>query len=174
MSGVVDALVTVAVIGLVVSRQFRPSRINTEKRWWTAPVVLALVALKQPVLLGADHHAASASLLVTELLLGAAVGAGLAWTTRIWAEADGTVWSKGSKATAAVWGVGIAVRVAVFLLSSVLGAHQNTPALLLALAATLLARSATLAWRLRTVRPTAPSAAMYGADASWAARKECV
>ncbi|CAL9420296.1 hypothetical protein SUDANB145_01835 [Streptomyces sp. enrichment culture] len=174
MSGVVDALVIVAVIGLVVSRQFRPSRLNTEKRWWTLPVVLALVALRQPGLLGAGHHTASAALLVMELLLGAAVGAGLAWTTRIWAEADGTVWSKGSKATAAVWGVGITVRVAMFLLGSVLGVHQDTPALLLALAATLLARSATLAWRLRTVRPMAPSAASYGADASWSTRKECV
>ncbi|MGP2436877.1 DUF1453 domain-containing protein [Streptomyces sp. JW3] len=163
MSGVVDALAIMVVVGVVISRQLRPSRINTEKRWWIAPVVLGLVALRQPGLLGADHHTASAALLGTELLLGAAVGAGLAWTTRIWTEADGTVWSKGTRATASVWGAGIAVRAAVFVLGSVLGVHQDTSALLLAVAATLLARSATLAWRLSTVRPAVPAAAGYGA-----------
>ncbi|MFF9453888.1 hypothetical protein [Streptomyces flaveolus] len=79
-------------------------------------------------------------LLAVELLIGVATGAGLAWTTRIGTAADGAVWSRGSRAGSAVWTAGIALRAA-------LGVRQDTSALLLALAATLLARSGTLARR---------------------------
>ena len=40
MSGLVNAMVIVAVIVLVIARQFRPSRIDADRRWWLVPVIL--------------------------------------------------------------------------------------------------------------------------------------
>ncbi|CAM5643645.1 CcdC protein domain-containing protein [Streptomyces fumanus] len=164
MPGLADALVIVAVAGLVIARQFRPSRMNAERRWWIVSAVLGIAALRDPGILGPQHHAAAMGLLATALLLGLVIGAGLAWTTRIWTEADGTVWSRGSKATVAVWIVGIGVRVVLFALGSVLGVHQDASAALLALAGTLLVRSGVLAWRARTsIAVAAPVTGPVGA-----------
>ena len=83
--------------------------------------VLVVLALREPGLLDVHHHTARSLLLGAELLLGLATGAGWAWTTRIWAEPDGTVWSRSSTATAAVWAVGIALRAGLFALGAAAG-----------------------------------------------------
>ncbi|MFB7511212.1 DUF1453 domain-containing protein, partial [Streptomyces broussonetiae] len=80
MSGLVNALVIVAVAAIVIARQFRARAINTDRRWWLLPVILAVVALREPGILDAHHRAESAVLLVVELLIGLAMGAGWAWT----------------------------------------------------------------------------------------------
>ncbi|MFE0730034.1 DUF1453 domain-containing protein [Streptomyces antibioticus] len=147
MSGLVDALLIAAVAVLVIVRQFRASRVDTDRRWWVLPGVLAVVALRGPGLLGAHHHLASALVLGAELIVGVAMGAGWAWTTRIWVEPDGTVWSKSTKASVIVWITGIGLRVGLFGLAALVGVHQNSSALLLALASTLLVRSGILMWR---------------------------
>ena len=174
MAGLVDALMIVAVVVLVVVRQFRASRIDTDKRWWLVPVILAVVALREPETVDAHHPTASVALLGVELITGLAVGAGWAWTTRIWAEPDGAVWSKSTKASGAVWGIGIGLRVGLYALGAALGVHQDSSALLLALAATLLARSGILAWRAQSLRPAAVSGAAYGDRMSAPAWKERV
>ncbi|MET9059502.1 DUF1453 domain-containing protein [Streptomyces antibioticus] len=147
MSGLVDALLIAAVAVLVIVRQFRASRVDTDRRWWVLPGVLAVVALREPALLDAHHHLASALVLGAELIVGVAMGAGWAWTTRIWVEPDGTVWSKSTKASVIVWITGIGLRVGLFGLAALVGVHQNSSALLLALASTLLVRSGILMWR---------------------------
>lgn len=106
MTGLVDALLIAAVAALVIVRQFRASRIGAGERWWLAPAVLTVVALREPALIDAHHRTESVLLLGAELLIGVATGAAWAWTTRIWAEPDGTVWSKGTRASAVVWGAG--------------------------------------------------------------------
>ncbi|MFE9445216.1 DUF1453 domain-containing protein [Streptomyces sp. NPDC006602] len=174
MPGFVDALMIVAVVVLVVVRQFRPSRIDTERRWWLLPAVLAVVALREPHLVDDHHHTASVALLVAELLTGLAIGAGWAWTTRIWAEPGGAVWSRSTKASGAVWVVGIGVRVGLFALGAALGLHQDSAALLLGLAATLLVRSGTLARRARSPYPAALPGTAYGDRMSQPAWKEQV
>ncbi|MBO7935008.1 DUF1453 family protein [Streptomyces sp. S9] len=147
MSGLVDALLIAAVAVLVIVRQFRASRVDTDRRWWVLPGVLAVVALREPGLLGAHHHLASALVLGAELIVGVAMGAGWAWTTRIWVEPDGAMWSKSTKASVIVWITGIGLRVGLFGLAALVGVHQNSSALLLALASTLLVRSGILMWR---------------------------
>lgn len=174
MSGLVDALVIVAVIVLVVVRQFRASRIDTDRRWWLLPASLAVVVLRDPHMVDPHHHTASIALLAAELVTGLAVGAGWAWTTRIWAEPDGAVWCRSTKASGAVWGVGIGLRVGLLALGAALGVHQDSSALLLALAATLLVRSGVLAWRARCLGPAAVSATAYGDRMSPPAWKERV
>lgn len=174
MPGLVDALMIVAVVVLVVVRQFRPGRIDTKRRWWLLLAVLAVVAFREPRIVDAHHHTASVVLLVAELFTGLAIGAGWAWTTRIWVEPGGAVWSKSTKASGAVWAVGIGLRVGLFALGAALGIHQDSSALLLALAATLLVRSGILAWRAQSLRPTVEFGTAYGDRMSAPAWKERV
>ncbi|MEU8653864.1 DUF1453 domain-containing protein [Streptomyces sp. NPDC048737] len=157
-------------------RQFRAGRVDRYRRWGVLPGILAVAALHEPGLLDARHHTASAEILAGELLVGLAMGAGWAWTTRIWVEADGAVWSRTTRAGAAVWAVGIGLRAGLFACGAMVGVHQGGSALLLALAATLLVRSGILTWRVRSLEPTpapAPDPA-YGDGASRPRWKERV
>ncbi|WP_405990364.1 DUF1453 domain-containing protein [Streptomyces sp. NBC_00986] len=174
MSGLVNALVIVAVVAVVIVRQFRARQIDTDRRWWLLPVILAVVALRDPGILDAHRHTGSALLLAVELVIGLATGAGWAWTTRLWVETDGSVWSKSTKASGGVWIVGIALRVGLVALGAVVGVHQNSSALMLGLAATLLVRSGVLAWRAQSVTGSAGSASAYGFGMARPARKERV
>ncbi|MET9159890.1 DUF1453 domain-containing protein [Streptomyces parvulus] len=167
MSALVDALVITAVAGLVIARQFRPSRVDTGRRWWVLPAVLAVLALREPGMIDAHHRTASVLLLAAEMVVALATGAAWAWTTRTWKEPDGAVWSRGTRASVAVWAGGIGLRAVLFALGTVLGVRQDSSALLLALAGTLLVRSGVLAWRVRTPSPTVPA---YGAAVSRPAR----
>jgi hypothetical protein len=162
MSGLVNALVICAVVVLVIARQFRTRRINADGRWWIVPAVLVFIALREPGVIDPHHRTEAIVLLGTELLIGLATGAGWAWTTRIWTEPDGSVWSKSTKASAAVWIVGIGLRVGLFGIGALLGVHQDSSALLLALAATLLVRSGLLAWRSQSLHPADGQGAAYG------------
>ncbi|MDV7221563.1 CcdC protein domain-containing protein [Streptomyces prunicolor] len=174
MSGLVNALVIVAVVAVVIVRQFRARRIDTDRRWWLLPAILAVVALREPGILDAHHHTESALLLAVELVVGLATGAGWAWTTRLWVETDGSVWSKSTKASGGVWIVGIALRVGLVALGAVVGVHQDSSALMLGLAATLLVRSGVLAWRAQSFTGSAGSAPAYGFDVARPTGKERV
>ncbi|MFG3112237.1 DUF1453 domain-containing protein [Streptomyces tendae] len=172
MSGLLDALAVTAVAGLVITRQLRASRIDTNRRWWVLPVVLGVVALREPGLIDAHHHTTAVLLLTAELVVGLVTGAGWAWTTRIWVEADGAVWSRGTRASIAVWAVGIALRAGLYGVGAVLGVRQDSSGLLLALAATLLVRSGVLAWRVQTRRPAGVPGAAYRDAVARPARRE--
>lgn len=174
MSGLVNALVIVAVVAVVIVRQFRARQIGTDRRWWLLPVILGVVALREPGLLDAHHHTASALLLGVELVIGLVTGAGWVWTTRLWVESDGSVWSKSTKASGGVWVVGIALRVGLMALGAAVGVHQDSSALMLGLAATLLVRSGVLTWRAQSFTGTAVSAPAYGFGMARPARKERV
>ncbi|RDG40071.1 DUF1453 family protein [Streptomyces corynorhini] len=167
----VNLLVIVAVVALVVARQIKPQRIRTGgRKWLVAPVVLAAMALREPRLLDPHHTAVAALLIGVELAVGVLIGVGWARTSRVWTGQDGAVWSKGTRATAAVWGVGIAVRLGLMGVGVMLGVHQGSGALLLALAATLLVRGGLLARRAQALRPSGGPAPSYGdhvATAPW-------
>jgi hypothetical protein len=172
MSGLVNALLIAGVAALVIVRQFRASRVDTDRRWWVLPGIMGVMALREPGLLDAHHHTASALLLGAELLVGLATGAGWAWTTRIWVEADGAVWSRSTKASVAVWGAGIGVRIGLYTCGAAVGVHQESSAMLLALAATLLLRSGILMWRVQSLGQTPAQATAYGSHVPRFAGKE--
>jgi hypothetical protein len=174
MSGLVNGLVIAAVVVLVLVRQFRARQIGAGRRWWLLPVILAAVALRRPGIVDAHHRTESVVLLGVELLIGLATGAGWAWTTRIWAEPDGSVWSKSTKASVTVWIVGIALRVGLFALGAAFGVQQDSSAVLVALAATLLVRSGILVWRAQTLAPAVGVTTAYGDHMARPARKEHV
>ncbi|MEV0979632.1 DUF1453 domain-containing protein [Streptomyces sp. NPDC049915] len=174
MSGLVNVLVMVAVAVLVIVRQFSARRVSADSRWWLVPVILAAMALRSPGLLDAHHRAGSVMLLAAELLIAAATGAGWAWTTRMWVETDGTVWSRSTKASGAAWAAGVALRLGLIGLGLLLGIHQNSTALLLGLACTLLVRSGILVVRAQSMSPVTEPAASYGDAMIRQARKERV
>ncbi|MGW3196409.1 DUF1453 domain-containing protein [Streptomyces sp. NPDC001118] len=164
MSGLVNALVIVAVAALVIARQLRAQPVNTDRRWWLLSVILGVAALREPSILDGHHRAESVVLLVVELLVGVATGAGWAWTTRVWTASDGVVWTKSTKASIAVWGVGIALRIGLFGIGRVLGLHQGSAALMLGLAATLLVRGGILLWRAQPLGTAHRPTPAYGDD----------
>lgn len=175
MAGLLDALVIAAVAVLVIVRQFLAGRMDADRRWWVLPGILAVTALREPDLLDARHPTTSALVLGAELIVGLAMGAAWARTTRVWVEADGSVWSKSTRASAAVWFAGIALRLGLFGLGVLWGVHQHSSALILGLAATLLARSGLLAQRAQALRgPASAQVPAYGDHAPRAARKERV
>ncbi|MEU5634444.1 DUF1453 domain-containing protein [Streptomyces rishiriensis] len=174
MSGLVDALVIVAVIALVIVRQFRASRVGTDRRWWLLPGVLAVLALREPHLLDTRHPTTAALVFGAEVIVGLAMGAAWAWTTRIWVEPDGAVWSRSTRASVAVWAVGIGLRLGLFGIGTLLGVHQDGSALILALAGTLLVRSGLLIWRAQSLRPAPVSATAYRDGVPRSAWKEPV
>ncbi|MFF0386731.1 DUF1453 domain-containing protein [Streptomyces sp. NPDC004286] len=162
MSGFVDVLVIVAVAVLVIARQFRTHAIDAERRWWLVPAILVVVALREPGILDAHHRVESLALLAAEVVVGLATGAGWAWTTRIWRAPDGVVWSRSTKASAVVWAGGIALRGGLFGLGYAIGVRQDSAALVLGLAATLLVRGGITAWRARLLASSPAPAPTYG------------
>ncbi|MFJ2257371.1 DUF1453 domain-containing protein [Streptomyces sp. NPDC087844] len=174
MSGLVDVLAILAVVVLVVARQFRPRRLDADRRWWVAPGILILLAVREPGLLDPGHRTASVLLLGAELLIALVTGLGWAWTTRLWATPDGAVWSRGSKAGVCVWITGTALRAGLVGLGAAFGLHQDTSALLLGLALTLLVRSGILARRAQELRSATGQSAAHGEDVARPLWKERV
>ncbi|MET9891786.1 DUF1453 domain-containing protein [Streptomyces sp. NPDC006465] len=175
MSGLINTVVICTVAVLVIARQFSARRIDTDRRWWIVPVVLAFMALRGPGVIDPHHEVEASLLLGTELLIGLAVGAGWGWTTRIWTEPDGAVWSRSTKVAGVIWVAGICLRLGLFGIGVLLGVHQDSSALLLGLAATLMIRSGLVAWRARSLRPSAyERGPAYGDGVARAWRKERV
>lgn len=155
MSGLLDALVVVAIVALVLVRQIRARRVAEGRRWWLLPAVLVFLALKEGGLVDRHHEAASVALLAAEIVIGTGMGTVWAFTTRLWRDEAGVAWSKGTKATAVAWTGGILLRVGLGALAVMMGVHEGSGATLLALAATLLIRSGVLVWRANTLESTA-------------------
>ncbi|MFD7868136.1 DUF1453 domain-containing protein [Streptomyces sp. NPDC057682] len=167
MSGLVNAVVIVAVVAVVVVRQFSAQPLSGDRSRWVLPGVLLVMALREPALLDAHHEASAAVVLGAELVVGAVTGAGWAWTTRVWRAQDGTLWSRGTRATVYVWAGGLVLRAALYGLAAALGIDQGGPALMAALAVTLLVREGLLT---RRAAPDEP----YGVSAGGASLRQPV
>ena len=155
MSGLLNNLVIVAVVVMVLVRQFQAQRVSADnKKWWLVPVVLTVMAVREPGLLDPAHHSVSAALLAVGLLLGLAGGAAWAWTSRMWTDAEGAVWTKGGWATAGVWLGSMALRLGLYGIAALMGVHQGAPATMLSVAAMLLTRTGVTVWRAQSLRPT--------------------
>ncbi|MBM9507216.1 CcdC protein domain-containing protein [Actinacidiphila acididurans] len=152
MSGLVNALVILAVIGLVIARQTRPRRL-AGGRWWLIPAALIVLAIRQGGLLDPHHRGAALALLIAELIVGAVMGTVWATTTRMWTDEDGSVWSQGTRATIAVWAAGIAIRVGLYGTARALGVRQDSGSVLIAVAVTLLIRAGVLVRRAQALKP---------------------
>ncbi|MGV9267143.1 DUF1453 domain-containing protein [Kitasatospora sp. NPDC003701] len=151
MTGLVNILVIIAVVALVLRRQLRPQRLDTERRFWVLPLVLAVLALRDPGLVDGAHRALSIGLTAGSLLVVLAMGCVWGWTVRVWRGADGTLWTRGTKATAAAWAGMIAVRIGLFGLGAALHVHQSGSGFMLGLAVLLVVRTLVVNWRARSL-----------------------
>ncbi|WP_338701321.1 DUF1453 domain-containing protein [Streptomyces sp. Q6] len=152
MSGLTDVLVIVAVVALVLVRQFKTERLSTDRKWLLLPALLAFFAIRDGSLTDPHHLAGSVILLVAELLVSLGIGIGWAFTTRVWRDEQGDVWTKGTAATVGTWTGGIAIRVSLVGIGLALGIHLGTSALMLGFALSLLVRAGVLMWRADGVR----------------------
>ncbi|MGW1733478.1 DUF1453 domain-containing protein [Streptomyces sp. NPDC001999] len=172
MSGLVNALLIIAVVAVVVVRQCSARRISDDRRWWILPGILLVMSLREPGLMDVHHEALSVVVLGAELTVGLVTGAGWGWTARLWREPDGSLWSKGTKATVFVWTGGLVLRAALYGAAALMGIHPGSAALMTALAVTLLVRSGVLMWRARQMRPAYGGAAdVMPSRQAW---KDCV
>jgi hypothetical protein len=165
MPAVANVVLIIAVVGYVLFRQFQARRWNPNpRRLLVVPAVLAFMALRDPHLLDPHHQALAAVFLVGGVLVEIGLGAVWGFTTRLWADADGAVWSKGTMASFFAWIGMMVVRIALYAAAAALGVAQGQAGLLLALAALLLVRGAVVTWRAREFAP-APAYGTYGGSA---------
>ncbi|MFE7558554.1 DUF1453 domain-containing protein [Kitasatospora sp. NPDC057500] len=148
-----NAALVVAVTVLVLRRQMCARRLDSEGRSWLLPLLLGVVALRDPQLLDRRDTAWSAALVGAGLLAVLAAGSVWGWTVRIWRESDGTLWTRGTRATAAAWGGLVAIRFGLFGIGEALNLRQSGSSLLLGLAVLLLVRTGVVNWRARALEP---------------------
>ncbi|MFD5431905.1 DUF1453 domain-containing protein [Kitasatospora sp. NPDC127067] len=161
MGSITNILVGLAVVVLVVQRQMRVQRLDTERRFWLLPLILGALALRDPRLVDHQHTALSAGLLAAGLVAVLAMGTAWGWTVRIWRDSDGSVLVKGTRATVAAWCGMIAVRIGLYAVGAALHVHQAGSSLMLGMAVLLLVRSFVVNWRARSLEPSRPAAALH-------------
>ncbi|MFJ5927300.1 DUF1453 domain-containing protein [Kitasatospora sp. NPDC092948] len=147
MTALSNVLIAAVVIVLVVGRQLRARRLTTERRFWLLPLILAAVALRDPVLIDPAHKGTATLILLGSMLTTVGMGCAWGWTVRIWREADGSVWSKGTAATVFAWVGAILIRVGWYGVGAAMHVHQSTGVLMLSLGLLLLVRSVAVQWR---------------------------
>ncbi|MFD7644851.1 DUF1453 domain-containing protein [Kitasatospora sp. NPDC059795] len=149
MTALSNVLIAVAVIVLVVGRQLRARRLDTERRFWLLPLILAAVALRDPVLIDPAHKGAAALILAGSLVTTVGMGCAWGWTMRLWRDQEGQLWTQGSVATVFAWVGAIVIRIGWYGVGTALHVHQSTSVLMLSLGLLLLVRSAAVSWRAR-------------------------
>jgi hypothetical protein len=154
MNELLYALAVVAVVVLLVARQIRPQRIaGGDRRWFVVPAIMVILGLRQGHLVDPHHTAVSGGLLAAELVVGLLMGVGWAFTSRVWTDPDGSVWSRGTKGTAGVWLAGMAARFGIMGLGALAGVHQSYGALLITLGVSFALRSVLLTHRAAALTP---------------------
>jgi hypothetical protein len=116
MSGPLQVIVGIVVLGWILFNQLRVRQF-TARRLRVAGI-LGIVGVVE-VASSAGTHPVSVvgwTLLVTGLVIGAALGLLRAATVTLWVR-DGVVWTQGHALTAALWIVGIAVHIGLDLLA---------------------------------------------------------
>ncbi|MFI8457862.1 DUF1453 domain-containing protein [Kitasatospora sp. NPDC085464] len=159
MNALANLLVIAVVVVLVVQRQMRVQRLDTERRFWLLPLVLGVLALRDPQIIDHGHTGLSVALLAAGLVTVLAMGSVWGWTVRLWRDADGAVLAKGTKATLAAWGGMIAIRIGLYGIGSALHVHQSGSSLMLGMAVMLMVRSLVVNWRARMLEPAERTAA---------------
>lgn len=153
MSGLTNVLVIVAVVALVLVRQFRTQRLSMDRKWWLLPAILGVLAVKDGTLVDKHHMTGSVALLAVELLVSVGIGVGWAFTTRVWTDDEGATWTKGTAATVGTWVGGVVVRAGIVGIGLAMGIHLGSSALMLGFALSLLIRSGVLMLRAGGMTP---------------------
>ena len=124
MSGALQVIIGIAVLGWVLDNQLRVRQF-TARRLRLAGI-LGLVGLVE-VASSAGAQPMSVvgwTLLVTGLVIGAALGLLRAATVKLWVR-DGAVYTQGHALTAALWIVGIAIHIGLDVLAGAIAPTAN-------------------------------------------------
>lgn len=118
-----NAVIAVAVVGVLLFRQLTPRRVKTDGggRLMLVLGVVGLLQLGQFVQNSGWIGTLGVGLLVVSLGLAAVLGTARAYSVRIWQDADGAWWRRGGPVTLVLWLVSI-------------GSHFGIDALAVALA----------------------------------------
>jgi membrane protein CcdC involved in cytochrome C biogenesis len=146
MSTVITALIAVAVVVLVIIRRFSSQPVN-ERRYLILPIILIVIGVRDGKLISGQHATTSAVLLVAEIVVAVAMGLAIGFTTRVWRDDGGRLWSKGTKATAGVFAGSLLLRGAMYGIGAALGVHTGTGTILVYVAIWLLAQYVAIVWR---------------------------
>ncbi|GII55013.1 hypothetical protein Pth03_34020 [Planotetraspora thailandica] len=150
MNELLAAVLALAVLALAVYRQMRARPVN-EGRAFTLPLVIIVIGVLQGHLIDQDHASLSVALLAAELLVGAALGIVRAYTMRIWRDARGTLWRKGTTWTIVAWIAAIAARFGFVAVGSAAGAALETGSILIFLGLSLVVQAAVVGYRARVM-----------------------
>jgi hypothetical protein len=125
MSGPLQVIIGIAVLGWILYnqlrvRQFSPRRLRVAG-------ILGVVGLVEIVSAAGAHPVSTVgwALLVTGLVVGAALGLLRAATVKLWVR-DGAVWTQGHALTAALWIVGIGVHIGLDVLAAAIAPSADT------------------------------------------------
>ncbi|GAA4582148.1 hypothetical protein GCM10023194_15950 [Planotetraspora phitsanulokensis] len=160
MNELLAAVLALAVLALAVYRQMRVRPVN-EGRALTLPLVLIVVGVLQGHLIDSAHASLSIALLAAELLVGAALGIVRAYTMRVWRDAQGTLWRKGTTWTIVAWLVAIAARFGFVAVGSAAGVALETGSILIFLGLSLVVQAVVVAHRARSM-DSAPAVTVEG------------
>jgi hypothetical protein len=113
-TALIDIVIGVAVVGLLVARQMRarPVREGSATRISVILGVIGLIELSDAT---KGHSVGTAPVvwIVASLVVGGALGAARAFSTKIWRVQDGSAMSKGTVVTAVLWVVSLGAHLAM-------------------------------------------------------------
>jgi hypothetical protein len=124
MSGALQVVIGIAVVGWVLYNQLRVRQF-TARRLRLAGI-LGIVGLVEVASTAGAHPVSVVgwTLLVTGLVIGAALGLLRAATVKLWVR-DGAVYTQGHAMTAALWIVGIAIHLGLDVLAGAIAPTAN-------------------------------------------------
>jgi hypothetical protein len=124
MSGPLQVIIGIAVLGWILYNQLRV-RPFSPRRLRIAGI-LGVVGLVEVVSTAGAHPVSVVgwTLLVTGLVVGAALGLLRAATVRLWVR-DGVVYTQGHAMTAALWIVGIGIHIGLDVLAGAIAPSAN-------------------------------------------------
>jgi hypothetical protein len=105
----INAVIALAVVGLLLFRQLTPRRVKTDGggRMMLILGVIGLVQLGQFVENNGWIGTLGVGLLVISLALAAVLGTARAYSVRVWQDTDGAWWRRGGVLTLLLWLVSI-------------------------------------------------------------------
>src|ERR1700753_704020 len=113
-SDLINILIGIAVVALLIVRQMstRPVRETSAAR---IILILGVIGIVEMVN-ASKHHTVrpgAVALIVLGLVLAGGFGAWRATTVRVWRDANGAAWRKGTAATAVLWIIAIATHIVI-------------------------------------------------------------
>ncbi|MER7209705.1 hypothetical protein ABT340_21790 [Streptosporangium sp. NPDC000239] len=150
------AVFSLVVLALVVYRQMR-TRPAAGRGLLVFGLILTGAGVYGGGLLEESPSVLGVAVIAVEAVMAVAFGALRAWTVRVWREADGVAWARGTAWTLAAWVVSFAARLALFAAGGALGLTYRPAAALVFAGLTVAAQAVLVARRGRMLGEAVPA-----------------